>query len=152
MAARQLRLPIAWKARAAVAGLGLLLAWPPAHHALVERYRLDPWKFFGFAMYCRPTLPVRVEARVLGARGWSDVEPRQMPRGAQMQWVSFVRARATMGDLRTPERLGGLIFRLRPRAREVVFVVTHARLEARSGRIVADAAEYRYERPAGTAR
>ena len=42
-----------------LAGLLLLLAlWPLAHRALVVRYRVDPWRLFGWAMYCTPKLPL----------------------------------------------------------------------------------------------
>jgi hypothetical protein len=147
MASRQLRRSAAGKARVAVAGLVLLLVWPPVHHALVERYRIDPWKYFGFAMYCRPTLPIRLEARALGTDARAKVDPRELPPEAQREWVAFLRERATFGQLRTPRTLADRIFRLRPGTNEVVLVVTHARLEPGSGRIVADPTEYRYARP-----
>ena len=60
--------------------------------------------------------------------------------------MTLLRARAALGDLRTPEALGRRILRLRPETSEVVFVITHARLEPGSGRIVADPVEYRVHR------
>ncbi len=33
--------------------LGLFL-WPIAHHLLVLKYDISPWRFGGFAMYCVP--------------------------------------------------------------------------------------------------
>lgn len=35
-----------------VSTLLVLMLWPPLHRALVARYELDPWKLFGWAMYC----------------------------------------------------------------------------------------------------
>jgi hypothetical protein len=51
---------LAARTRAAVVMLALLAAWPYAHRVLVERYHLDPWRYFGFAMYCYPKNDVAV--------------------------------------------------------------------------------------------
>lgn len=39
------------KRRLAAAVLIVFTAWPLLHYGLVQRYRLDPWKFGGWAMY-----------------------------------------------------------------------------------------------------
>ncbi|HSQ00629.1 MAG TPA: hypothetical protein VL049_25680, partial [Candidatus Dormibacteraeota bacterium] len=51
---------LAAKQRLVVSVLAVLALWPLAHRALVWRYDLDPWRFFGWAMYCTPRLPVDV--------------------------------------------------------------------------------------------
>ena len=55
MAARlELQLSPAGKARL-VGGIVLLIAlWPIAHRQLVTRLDVNPWKLYGFAMYCTP--------------------------------------------------------------------------------------------------
>jgi hypothetical protein len=51
---------LAARARTAVVLLALLAVWPYAHRVLVERHHLDPWRYFGFAMYCYPKNDVAV--------------------------------------------------------------------------------------------
>ena len=47
--------------RASSAALAALMLWPAVHFALVERYDIVPWKFFGFAMYAvsEPGMTIR---------------------------------------------------------------------------------------------
>ena len=44
------------RAKARVVGTLLLLVavWPLAHRQLVVRFDVNPWKLYGFAMYCTP--------------------------------------------------------------------------------------------------
>lgn len=44
------------KRRAWRAILSALALWPLLHFTLVKQYAINPWKFFGLAMYCRPRL------------------------------------------------------------------------------------------------
>ncbi len=43
------------KARVALALLLLFAAWPLAHRTLVVRHGINPWKLYGWAMYCMPS-------------------------------------------------------------------------------------------------
>ena len=38
----------------AVGLLCMVGGWPPIHRALVWRFELNPWEFFGWAMYAAP--------------------------------------------------------------------------------------------------
>ena len=41
----------AWAIRAIVV---VLLVWPPIHHVLTRVHGMNPWYFFGWAMYAAP--------------------------------------------------------------------------------------------------
>ena len=59
--------------KAIVIGLLVVITlWPAAHHVIVRRYGLNPWKWFGWSMYTVP--PKQLQVRPLsGATG------RQLP-------------------------------------------------------------------------
>ena len=49
------------------AGVALLAfaVWPLVQYSLTQRYRLDPWKFMGWAMYTVPKFQPRIDAFLL---------------------------------------------------------------------------------------
>ena len=59
--------------RRIMASLVLALAiWPPCHFFVVGAFGLNPWNWFGWAMYTQPA--ERIEAVVLSLRG-ETVDP-----------------------------------------------------------------------------
>jgi hypothetical protein len=48
------------KRRALAGVLALLLVWPFAHYLMVVYGHVDPWRLFGWAMYCQPRPAPRV--------------------------------------------------------------------------------------------
>lgn len=135
------------KARIAVAGLGLLFLWPFAHFRLVEEYRLDPWRFFGFAMYCRPTLPPGIDVTLVVDGRRVAYPEEQWPADGRQILEAFRRDRKVLGTLRAPNRVASWIFRTRPDADELVLVVRHPRIDRETGLLLEDELPYRYERP-----
>ncbi len=137
------------KARAWLMALAALTVWPVLHFSLVERFELNPWKFFGFAMYCRPTLPVRTTIEVIEDGRSVAVRIDQMPGPVRGALRDFSRNRSVLGTFREPEPVADWIFRIRPQADEVRIEVRHARIDPETGLIVEDRYPYAYRRDSG---
>ncbi len=137
-----LQLSVAAKARIALAGLAALLIWPTVHWRLVESHALDPWKFFGFAMYCRPSLPPSLDAWILVDGRRIEYPPRDWPAGGTLFLQSFLHDRQILGTWRPPNAVAEAIFRMRPDAEQILLVVRHPRIERGTGLI--EEREFRY--------
>ena len=135
------------KARVAVIGLVALLVWPPVHYGLVRSWALDPWKFFGFAMYCRPSIPPSLDAWVLAGGRRAEYPPREWPGEAKLALRSFLRDRQILGTRRAPNAVAHWIFRARPEVEQVLLVVRHPRIDLATGLITEDEFSYGYVRP-----
>ena len=60
------------KRRLVVFGLAAFTIWPLVHRGLVARYDTNPWRLFGWAMYCVPRpklLPMAVVVYTLDDHG-----------------------------------------------------------------------------------
>lgn len=103
------------KRRILTTGLVLFALWPLAHYALVESYGTDPWKLFGWAMYCvpGPMKTVRVvelrgdgSFRVLDFNGYTPEE--------QVAVDTFRMRRRALGKLQSPDELARRMLELNP--------------------------------------
>jgi hypothetical protein len=137
------QLSLARKTSIAALGLAALVAWPPMHFRLVERYNLNPWKFFGFAMYCVPTLPVQLDIRLV--EEGSEIQVRDVPAPLRAICRRFAIDRSVLGTFRDPRPIARWILRARPSAEAVRIDVLHSRLDPATDRIVEarDPREYR---------
>lgn len=90
----------------ALLALALLTAWPIAHHILVERYELSPWKFFGWSMYTKRDAMVRIT--VINT-------PKTLSAGEQSHLQEalgrFVYFKKVLGKLQSPEAAAAKAFR-----------------------------------------
>ena len=130
------QLSLKHKAYAAVVGLAALLAWPPLHFGLVERYELNPWKFFGFAMYCLPTLPVQLDIEMVEQGRVVRLPVRELPAPLRALCRRFQIDRSVLGTFREARPIALWILRSRPKVEAVRIDVRHARLDPATGRIV----------------
>ncbi|HJS73094.1 MAG TPA: hypothetical protein VJ921_02320 [Vicinamibacteria bacterium] len=137
-----LQLSTAAKARIALGGLAALLLWPPVHWRLVETHALDPWKFFGFAMYCRPSIPPSLDAWILVHGRRVEYPAQEWPADARLLLRRFLRDRQILGTWRSPNAVAHAILRARPDAEQVLLVVRHPRLESGTGLV--GEREFRY--------
>lgn len=138
---------LAHKARISVLGLALLLAWPPLHFRLVERIDLNPWKFFGFAMYCCPTLPVQLDIDVVEQGRIVRLGVGELPPPLRAACRRFALDRSVLGTLRDARPLALRILRSRPMAEAVRIDVRHPHIDRATGSIVEThyRSEYRRE-------
>ncbi len=138
---------LAAKQRLVVAVLAVLAAWPLAHRALVTRYDLDPWRFFGWAMYCTPKLPADVSLFTIenGVRipvSFDDLTP------AQRRSVDALRARRVLwGTLASPSRAGAAVLAARPNADVAEVVVSKWYLDPTTATIATHDERYQFTRP-----
>lgn len=130
------------KKRVVLALLTACAVWPLAHYALSVRYGLNPWKFFGWAMYSAP--PPRIELKLNGRRGG---RPVPVPRLAEFRAAAgaFARRRAAYGRLLPPDRLARTVLSARPGLDGLSIRVRRWVLDPGSARIVPRDRTYRYD-------
>ena len=142
---------LAAKQRLVVAVLAVLAAWPLAHRALVRRYDLDPWRFFGWAMYCTPKLPADVYLFTI-ENGVRTAVPVDELTPAHRRSVYALRARRGLwGTLASPSRAGAALLAARPNAAAVEVVVSKWYLDPTTATIATHDERYQFTRPGAPA-
>ena len=133
---------LAARARAVVVLLFLVAAWPYAHRVLVERYHLDPWRYFGFAMYCYPKSDVSVGFFVPDQGGLRVVPRAAVPEDVERELRRYRNERRTDGSLE-PERIArGLKASLG--AQTLLVQVRHLHFDTRSASFRERVVDYLY--------
>lgn len=127
--------------------LMLFALWPPAHHLLVLRYQLNPWKFAGWSMYCTPPNQVTVLAVDVGGAVRRPLPLAMAPPAVRRQLSIYHGTREQFGVFARPHRLANAILRAEPRIRELVIVVDNLRLSPLDDRFRNSRDVYRYSRP-----
>ena len=137
---------LAGKQRLVVAVLAALAVWPLAHRALVWRYDIDPWRFFGWAMYCTPKLPAEVALFAIEHGARVPVEPRSLS-DEQREAIDALRARRSLwGTLASPARAGAALRAARPEAEAVEVVVSKWYLDPATATIATHEETHRFPR------
>jgi hypothetical protein len=102
------------KKRILLAVLALLAVWPLVHMGLVARYEIDPWRFFGFAMYAVPSsyqyvheVELRDGREVNIHHSWLDEE-------SLAAHLTLMRKRAVLGKFAEPHELAASLLKARP--------------------------------------
>ena len=132
--------------RRAMAGVvGFVLLWPLFHMALVARAHVDPWEFFGWAMYSKPA--VRLQIRVEVDRA-GEIQPLRAMGELRSRVKHFARRRSTLGSLASPDELIAAIFDSDETIDAIEIVLREIELERESGTLVARDHPHRFERPA----
>ncbi len=129
-------------ARAKRRTVALLLAcfavWPLAHYALVQHYGLNPWKFFGWAMYTTPHIRPRVEVYALDGGNRVKLPLVEKELAAAAAERDRLRVESGMwGRLARPERLAQLVAEVLEPSEGVEIVTLHYRLDPGSARLTA---------------
>ena len=120
------------------------LLWPLIHLVLVDRYRLDPWEFFGWSMYSLPAAQIQVA--VEAERAGLAKPLRAM--GATREGIRrLARRRSALGTLASVEPMAEEIFAKDPSIEALVFVFREIRLDLESARLVSRDDPVRIERP-----
>lgn len=131
--------------RTMMAGIvGLVLLWPVVHLGLVATADVDPWEFFGWAMYSKPA--VRIQIRVDVERG-GETRPLRAMGELRQRVVDFARRRASLGEFAPPTDLVATIFESDGTIDAVVIMLRHVRLGLDSARLLATDEHRRFERP-----
>ena len=90
-----------------------VLAWPAAHHMLARGLQLDPWAFFGFAMYSVPNFGVSVRAASLPAPG-AEPDWNAVPVSSYRLLTAYAERRARFGVLAPPDELAADLLERHP--------------------------------------
>jgi hypothetical protein len=123
----------------------LTLLWPLVHIALVERFRLDPWEFFGWSMYALPAvqMQIAVEAERAGI-----MKPLRTMGTSREEIRRLARRRSALGTLASVESTSREIFEGDPAIAALVFVFREIRLDSESALLVSQDDRVRIERTA----
>lgn len=113
---------LAAKTRVACAMLSMLAAWPLCHRALVERYDLDPWRYFGFAMYCYPKTDVAVGFYEIRAGKRRNIPASALPPAVDRELRRFRMQRRARGSAH-PDRIDARMREAFPQLGELLIVV-----------------------------
>lgn len=130
--------------------LSVLLVWPVVHRALVGATGINPWRFFGFAMYCvpKPRLTLRSYVVQDGERLRLTIKKKSPARQAARRFSYY---RKAWGSSFEPDEFARVILDSRPDFPQVDIEVFERRLGRDSGLIIEQRFTYRYVRdePAG---
>ena len=137
---------LAAKQRLVAGVLVVLAAWPLAHRVLVWRYDLDPWRFFGWAMYCTPKLPAEVHLFAYEKGERVPVPTSALSRPQRRAVYGLRRRRVVWGTLASPERAGAALLAARPDADAVEVVVEKWYLDTETASIATHVEPHRFER------
>lgn len=142
----------ALRCRLAVGILAFVLVWPPVHHVLARTLDLDPWSFFGWAMYSVPNLKTAVRAAGLESLpavapvaqpDWGSIDPR-----ARVWLHEYAQRRERWGKLLPPDAVAERIFALQPELPALLVRVRRWEIDRETGRISPDDVDYVYDRAA----
>lgn len=114
------RIDVRRKKAAVATLLACLTAWPLVHHGVTRHFRMDPWSFFGFAMYTVPR--PRLSVSILAGRDGVMLPIDETP-AVRAAMIRHLKRRAYWGDWLAEEGLVRELRRLRPELEDLEIVV-----------------------------
>lgn len=135
--------------RLALSLLTAVTVWPLLQHGLARSLELDPWAFFGFAMYSVPNLRLNVRAGALDGSGrepdWSAV-----PFSSYALLREYAERRARYGRLLSPDHLARRLLDANPEIPQLLIRIRRWRISPETSRLEPVDTDYVY--PDGAAR
>lgn len=125
--------------------LAVLAVWPLAHRALVVRYDVDPWRFFGWAMYCTPKLPASIALFTIERGQRIQVPVTTLSRDGRRAVYALSRHRCLWGRLASPEAAGRALLAAHPQADSVEVEVHKLYLDPTSASIATHIETHRFD-------
>lgn len=138
----------ALRVRLATLILAGVVVWPLIQHGVVRAYHLDPWAFFGWAMYATPNMRVNVRAARLDAPE-PDARPdwNAISVGSYGAMRAFAERRGRWGDLLPPDALARELFAAQTDLPGVLIRVRRWELSRETSRLVPSDTDYFYAPP-----
>lgn len=133
------------KARLAGTLLALVAVWPLAHRQLVTRYDVNPWKLYGFAMYCTPHL-VAVDLIDRTRPPARRIPPEELPAALRERYERYVARRSTLGWFVPPQDLARDVLAALPEVGDLGVAVTVSRLPFAGTELESRTRFYRFPR------
>jgi len=131
--------------RVATGMLAFVIAWPLVQHGLARSLELDPWSFFGFAMYAVPNLKLTVRAAVPGAAG-EPLDWNAVPVSSYGLLREYAERRARFGKLLPPDALAAELLERHPEIPGVVVRIRRWQISGESSRLEAVDSDFAYRR------
>ncbi len=134
-----------WKARLLGSLVVVVGLWPIAHYVLVTRLDVNPWKLYGFAMYCTPHV---VEVELYGRQGERirRIESRTLPPEIREGYRAFLLRRWVLGRLHSPEPVARSLLETWPQLESVEVRVHLERLQPMGDSIMRRSRVYDFAR------
>lgn len=127
--------------------LVLFAVWPILQFGAVVRYGVDPWKLFGWAMYCVPGSMKTLRLAVESDQGTLlVVEPETYSTREHRAATRFIEYHRALGQLARPDSLIRVFFEERPKAESIILGVATLELDRHSARLVSSLDYTRFDR------
>lgn len=120
--------------------------WPIVHHAVAKSYFVNPWRLFGWAMYCVPIYQPKLRFFTTRDDQRLEIAYPRVSRDNALSYDRFLAHRAQLGMLVEPDALGETFFRQYPQLDRVTVHLTQPVYHYDSDRIREAFFEYTYER------
>lgn len=137
------------KRRIVTVALVVLTLWPTAHYGIVAATGLNPWKWFGWAMYCVPARRVRTDVADLATQAsitLDSLDPRARARLLKA-YDEFSDARMEFGELIVPDDFARAVLRAFPATQGIRIRVQHVVVDLDTAMVVAgEEFDFEYQR------
>lgn len=120
--------------------------WPIAHYVVAKHYFVNPWRLFGWAMYCVPIYQPQVRFFTIRDGQQLEIAYPRVSRDHARAHDRFLAHRAHLGKLVEPDELGQAFFRQYPDLDQVTVHVIQPVYHYDTDRIREAFFEYTYER------
>ncbi len=132
------------KKRIVFAALMLVVVWPLVHHGLVRRYEINPWKFFGWSMYC--IQPGRLELLFFPVADGGESPKWYAGQPAELTDAigEYLNRRRVWGLLLPPDEVASAVFDHAPRLNKVRLEVSETVMDTRTSRLGQRTHQYFY--------
>lgn len=125
------------KERIVVVLLALSFAWPLVHYGLVRSLRLDPWNWWGWAMYTMP--PPRVKARTVSLDTGRDFQvaetSREHGRRIYQAYAEYCDRHRNYGGLAEPDAFARVLLEAFPTHSGVRIDIWRVELDRTTGMV-----------------
>ena len=120
--------------------------WPIAHHVVAKRYFVNPWRLFGWAMYCVPIYQPQLRFFTHHDGRRLEIAYPRTSRDNVLAYEHFLGHRAQLGMLIEPVELGQVFFRQYPDLDQVTVHITQPVYHYDSDQIRTAFFEHSFER------
>lgn len=103
--------------------LAAFALWPALHHIATVTFDMNPWKLFGWSMYCVPRRWVDVDITLRDESGGRPLEYRQNEADLTALVDDYANRRWVYGHLQPPDRVAKRLFAKYPDASEFTIYV-----------------------------
>lgn len=115
----------------------LMWLWPVAHIVLSRQYHTNPWRLYGFAMYCTDQW---IDVMLVDLTSGRPQQIQHLPPREREVFEEYRRKRDTLGSLASSRDLAEAVMARYPEMRSLGILVYVSRLDGVTHRIE----EYRY--------